>query len=111
MNSSVAVEGDRFGLRGKSLKDVLDSTASQFKPGVQTERIEVKIMDDLIKQVTQKAGISENQAKQAIETVLGFIKDKLPAPIASQVAGVLGGGETPDLGDVGEKLGGLLGKK
>lgn len=68
-------------------------------------------MDDLIKQVTQKAGISEDQAKQAIETVLGFIKDKLPAPIASQVAGVLGGGETPGLGDVGEKLGGLLGKK
>ena len=68
-------------------------------------------MDELIKQVTQKVGISEEQATQAVETVMGFLKDKLPAPIASQVEAVLGGGETPDLGDIGKSLGGLLGKK
>ena len=68
-------------------------------------------MDELIKQVTQKAGISEAQAKKAVETVMGFLKDKLPAPIASQVQGMLGGGGTPDVGDVGEKLGGIFGKK
>ena len=68
-------------------------------------------MDELIKQVTQKAGISESQAKKAVETVMGFLKDKLPAPIASQVEGLLGGSGTPDVGDVGEKLGGILGKK
>jgi len=67
-------------------------------------------MDELIKLVTQKAGISEAQAQQAVETVMGFLKDKLPAPIASQVEGLLGGGEMPDLGDLGKKLGGLLGK-
>jgi uncharacterized protein (DUF2267 family) len=66
-------------------------------------------MDELIKQVVQKAGVSEDQAKQAVETVLGFLKDKLPAPIASQIEGVLSGGEMPDLGDLGKKLGGLLG--
>jgi uncharacterized protein (DUF2267 family) len=59
--------------------------------------------------VTQKAGISEGQAKQAVEAVLAFLKDKLPAPVASQIEGVLSGGGTPDL-DVGEKLGGLFGK-
>jgi uncharacterized protein (DUF2267 family) len=68
-------------------------------------------VDELIKLVTQQAGISEKQAKQAVETVMGFLKDKLPGPIASQVQGVLGGGGTPDLGGMGKKVGGLLGKK
>ncbi len=68
-------------------------------------------MDELVKQVTQKAGISESQAKKAVETVMSFLKDKLPGPIAAQVKGVVNGGGTPDVGDVGDKLGGLLGKK
>jgi nucleoid DNA-binding protein len=67
-------------------------------------------VDELIKLVTQKAGISEAQAQQAVETVMGFLKDKLPEPIASQVEGMLSGGEMPDLGDLGKTLGGLLGK-
>jgi uncharacterized protein (DUF2267 family) len=66
-------------------------------------------MDELIKQVVQKAGVSEDQAQQAVETVLDFLKDKLPAPIATQIEAVLSGGEMPDLGDIGKKLGGLLG--
>ena len=74
-----------------------------------TKRTGVKTMDELIKQVTKKAGISEKQAQQAVETTLEFLKEKLPAPIASQVEGVLGGGKAPDLGDVGKKLGELLG--
>ena len=64
-------------------------------------------MDELIKMVTKKAGISEAQAKQAVETVLGFLKKKLPAPIAGQVENLLAGGDMPDLGD----LASLLGKK
>ena len=42
-------------------------------------------MDELIKQVVSKTGISEDQARTAVTTVLGFVKDKLPAPIASQI--------------------------
>jgi len=68
-------------------------------------------MDELIKLVTKKVGIPEAQAKQAVETVLAFLKDKLPAPVASQVEGVLSGGEMPDVGGIGKKLGGLFGKK
>jgi uncharacterized protein (DUF2267 family) len=64
-------------------------------------------MDELIKLVTSKAGISEAQAKDAIETVLGFLKDKLPAPVAGQVEAVLKG----DLGAAAGALGGLFGKK
>jgi uncharacterized protein (DUF2267 family) len=65
-------------------------------------------MDELIKMVTQKAGISTDQAKMAVDTVLKFLKEKLPAPIASQIEGAIGGGAQQD---ITKKLGGLLGKK
>ena len=69
-------------------------------------------MEELIKQVTAKAGISEDQAKSAITTVLGFLKDKLPAPIAGQLDNVVGGGGgiTGTAGDLAAKVGGLFGK-
>jgi hypothetical protein len=63
-------------------------------------------MDELIKLVTQKAGITEQQARTAIETVAQFAKERLPAPLAGQLDAVLKGG-SPDLGS----LGGLFGKK
>jgi uncharacterized protein (DUF2267 family) len=68
-------------------------------------------MDELIKLVTEKVGISEDQAKQAVETVMGFLKDKLPEPIGSQVESALSGGELPDVGGLSKTLGGLFGKK
>ncbi len=68
-------------------------------------------MDELIKLVSQKTGISQAQAKQAVELVVKFLKDKLPAPIAGQLDAVLEGGKLPDLGGLSEGLGGLLGKK
>jgi hypothetical protein len=64
-----------------------------------------KLMDELIKMVSKKSGISEAQAKKAVETVLGFLKKKLPAPIAGQIESVLAGGDLPDLGDLGKLLG------
>lgn len=69
-------------------------------------------MDELIKLVSQKAGLSEEMARTAIETVVGYLKKKLPAPIASQIESLLGGGETPDnVEGLAKGLGGLLGKK
>lgn len=68
-------------------------------------------MDELIKQVVSKTGISEDQARTAVTTVLGFVKDKLPAPIASQIDSALtgeGGGVGGSLGDLASKAGGLL---
>jgi len=69
-------------------------------------------MEELIKQVTAKAGISEDQARSAVSTVLGFLKDKLPAPIAGQIESAMsgeGGGIGGTLGDLASKAGGLLG--
>ena len=69
-------------------------------------------MDDLVKMVSEKTGIPEATARQAVEIVLNFLKDKLPAPIAGQIDGVLGGaGAAGGLGDIAGGLGGLLGKK
>jgi hypothetical protein len=51
-------------------------------------------------------------AKMAVDTVLGYLKEKLPAPIAGQIDGVLGGsGGTQGIGNLTKGLGGLLSKK
>ncbi len=71
-------------------------------------------MDELVKLVSQKTGIPENSARQAVDTVLEYIKERLPDPIAGQVEALLAGGGLPDdlgdLGDIAKGLGGLLGK-
>lgn len=69
-------------------------------------------MEELIKTVTAKAGISESQAKSAVETVVGFIKDKMPGGIGSQVESFLAGnaGTVGNIIDtVKDKASGLLG--
>ena len=51
-------------------------------------------MDDLIKQLTDKFDFLDvDKAKQVLGTVAGFLGDKLPEPIGSQVAKLVGGGE------------------
>ncbi len=67
-------------------------------------------MDELIKMVASKAGINADQAQKAIDTVVGFLKEKLPAPIAGQIDALLKG-DVSGLGDVAGQLGGLFGKK
>ncbi len=71
-------------------------------------------MDELIKLVQQKVGISEDQARMAVTTVLGFVKEKLPEPIASQVDGLLAGNTAGPMGQADGlmgSMGGLFGKK
>ncbi|MEB3293957.1 MAG: hypothetical protein VKJ24_12430 [Synechococcales bacterium] len=74
-------------------------------------------MDELINQITSRTGLPEEQARQVAEVVLGFVKSKLPEPIASQVDSFLGtgGGEEQSgmMGQIQEQLGnlgGLLGQ-
>ena len=68
-------------------------------------------MDELIKRITEKTGISEDQARSAITTVSGFLKERLPGPIAGQVDNVLSGagGMSDTLGDAASKVGNLFG--
>jgi hypothetical protein len=72
-------------------------------------------MEEIIKQVAGRAGISEDQARTAVETVLGYLKKALPGSIAGQLDTVVGGGAgaVGDLagraGDIVGGLGGMLG--
>ena len=65
-------------------------------------------MDELVKQIASKTGISEAQAKQAVGMVVDFLKDKLPEPFGSQVDAVMKG-DMSGLGDVAGGLGKLFG--
>jgi uncharacterized protein (DUF2267 family) len=64
-------------------------------------------MDELITQVTKKAGITEAQAKVAVETVMTYLKTKLPPQLAGQLDALVKGGDPADLA---KSLSGLLGK-
>jgi hypothetical protein len=66
-------------------------------------------MDELIKLVSAKTGLQPEQAKVAVNTVLGFLKEKLPAPLAGQIDALIAGGGMPT--DLAAGLGGLLGNK
>jgi uncharacterized protein (DUF2267 family) len=65
-------------------------------------------MDELIKLVAAKTGISQEQAKVAVETVIKFLKEKLPAPIAGQLDSLLKGGGNPE--DLLKNVAGLFGQ-
>ncbi|MDM8518526.1 hypothetical protein QUF64_00660 [Anaerolineales bacterium HSG6] len=64
-------------------------------------------MDELVKLVSEKTGLSEEMSKTAVETVLEYLKEKLPAPIASQIDGVLENGDAA--GGLSSALGGMFG--
>ena len=67
-------------------------------------------MDEVIKMVSDKIRVSQDQARTAVTTVVGFLKDKLPEPIASQLDGVMNGNFSMDsLGDVAKGIGGMFG--
>ena len=66
-------------------------------------------MDELVKLVAGKLGIADDKAKLAVETVVGFLKKKLPAPLASQIDGLLSGGGGGIMGKAAGLLKGLGG--
>lgn len=63
-------------------------------------------MDELVKMVSEKTGLSEEMSKVAVDTVIDYLKDKLPAPIDSQIDTVLEGGDASSmLGSLGGMFG------
>ena len=73
-------------------------------------------MDFLAKKISEKVGITEEQAKQAIDYVLEFVKDKLPDQFSPLIESLLDDeeeGEDSEFGldDAAELLGGLFKKK
>jgi hypothetical protein len=69
-------------------------------------------MDELVKLVAKKAGVSQDQAKDAVNTVIGYLKQNLPAPVAGQIDAVLsGGGDLGSLTKAAGSLGTMFGGK
>jgi hypothetical protein len=67
-------------------------------------------MDELVRLVSERTGLSEENARVAVNVVVDYLKQKLPAPVAGQIDDVLEGGGA-GLGDVAQGLGNLLGKR
>ncbi|APU67695.1 MAG: DUF2267 domain-containing protein [Christiangramia sp.] len=69
-------------------------------------------MDEVVKMVAEKAGITEGQAKIAVQVVAGILKDRMPDAMAGQVDAYLKGeGNAKNISDMAGKLGGMFGKK
>ena len=66
-------------------------------------------MDELVNLVAQKTGLAPDKARTAVDTVLGFLKDRIPAPLASQLEGAIGGAGG-GAGDIAKGLGGMFGR-
>ncbi len=64
-------------------------------------------MDELVTTLTEKTGLPEDKARVAADTVINYLKSKLPSSVAGQVDNALAGGGS----SVSERLGGILGKK
>lgn len=70
-------------------------------------------MNELIAQVTQRTGLSAEQAQAAADAVLGFLKSRLPAPIAGQIDQIISSGASGSaegLGGIAKEFGGLFGR-
>lgn len=65
-------------------------------------------MSQVVNMVSQRTGLGKDQAETAVRTVLDFLKQRLPAPIAGQIDNVLSG-SGGGLDDIAGGLGGMLG--
>lgn len=69
-------------------------------------------MNEIIQRLIDKTGMPEDTAATAVETVVDFLKEKLPSPVASQIDNLMSGGEgmAGKLGGLGSSLGGMFGR-
>jgi uncharacterized protein (DUF2267 family) len=72
-------------------------------------------VEELVKQISSRTGISEDQARQAADMVISFAKAKLPEPIASQLENALNMSSAASTAQQVQEqlgnLGGLFGNK
>jgi polyhydroxyalkanoate synthesis regulator phasin len=67
-------------------------------------------MDELVDLIVKETGLSEDMARKVVDTVINFLKEKLPEPIAGQLDNFIDGqAGNIDLDQVKGMLGGLGG--
>jgi hypothetical protein len=71
-------------------------------------------VNELVNLVAQKVGITADQARGAVDTVLGFLKAKMPTGLAGQLDNVVGGATEEGEGiidKIKKGVGSLVGNK
>ena len=68
-------------------------------------------MEELIKRVSEQAGITEEQARTAVNTVADFLKERVPAPYNNYIDKFMSGEGGGGFGGFAGGLGGLFGGK
>ncbi len=66
-------------------------------------------MNEIIEQLKSRVGLNDNQAQSAAETVINYLKQRLPGPIAGELDKVVAGQGGAE--GIESRLGSLLGKK
>ncbi len=64
-------------------------------------------MNELIEQLKSRVGLDDQKAHSAAQTVIDFLKQRLPGPVASQLDNAISGGGQ----GLEDKIGGIFGKK
>jgi hypothetical protein len=67
-------------------------------------------MDELVQTLSQKTGLPEDKARMAADTVVNFIKSKLPPSMAGQLDSVLSG-QGSSGNSISDRVGGLFDRK
>jgi len=65
-------------------------------------------MDSLISMVAQRSGISEDKARTAVDTVVGFLKEHAPAGLSGQIDSLVGGTSSGS-GGIASTVSGMFG--
>jgi hypothetical protein len=71
------------------------------------------MQQQLIQQLSQRVGIPADKAEAAINTVVGYLKERLPGPVGSQLDKLVSGEEVQGgvLSQAAQSIGGMFGKK
>jgi hypothetical protein len=72
-----------------------------------SKKYKEETMNELINQIAQKTGIGEDKARQAAETAITFLKQRLPGSVSSHLDSFLQGGGAEGMKD---KLGSVFNK-
>jgi len=68
-------------------------------------------MNELVQLVQQKTGLSQDMAQKAVDTIAGYLKTKLPEPMASGLDSLLGAGTGSEAAaGAAEDAGGIMDK-
>lgn len=70
-------------------------------------------MNEIIQRLVDRTGLPENKAQDAVNVVIGFLKEWLPEPFASQIDRFLDGfsGMANTVDNLGGNLAGMFGRR